>query len=285
MKKIKAFTLIELLVVISIIAVLVSIMMPALSKARASAQRIVCLNNLRNLGMGMEFYLQENNEIFPPDRDRANIMPINVGKFIRYQPRWIWFIDYGVGHVISPEKYATQEEFSAALDMDNEYFICPTVKGAKFMRSIRNGSYGFNYQYLSNTRGNCNFPNKATRVKSPLSTILFGDSRGAGIPHGEHAYLMDPPKMATSRGANKFSPAAKDIIPIGGAEKYSPADARHGNKANMVYMDGHASAFTYEELGYVVDPETERPIEKANTLIDNIGNNRMWTGIGRDEHN
>ncbi len=284
MKKCNAFTLIELLVVISIIALLVSIMMPALSRARAAAQKIVCMNNLRNLGLGMEFYLQENNQIFPPDRDRANLMPLKIGPFVRNRARWPWFIDYGVGYVINPDKYASQEEFEEARDMDNDYFVCPTMNNSEFSRDIRNGSYGLNYQYLSCTRNNhCNFPNKATAVRSPSTTILFGDSRGAGIPHGQHAYCMDPPRMAVSRGSTRFSPAEPGIVPIGGADRYSPASARHLGTANIVFMDCHTKSMTYEEMGYEVDPTTNRPVEKSVGQIDNIGNNRMWTGLGRNE--
>jgi prepilin-type N-terminal cleavage/methylation domain-containing protein len=284
MNREKAFTLIELLVVISIIALLVSIMLPALSRTRAVAKKIVCLNNLRNLGLGIEFYLQENNQIFPPDRDRANLMPLQIGQYVRNRPRWPWFIDYGVGHVINPGKYASQEEFDQALEMDNDYFVCPTMNNSEYARDIRNGSYGFNYQYLSCTRNNhCNFPNKATNVRSPMTTILFGDSRGAGIPHGQHAYCMDPPRMAVSRGSTRFSPAEAGIVPIGGADRYSPASARHLSTASIVFMDGHTKAMTYEEMGYHVDPTTKRPIEKKVNQIDNLGNNRMWTGLSRDE--
>jgi prepilin-type N-terminal cleavage/methylation domain-containing protein/prepilin-type processing-associated H-X9-DG protein len=61
----KGFTLIELLVVISIIALLMAIMMPALNKVRASAQSTVCKSNLRQLGLGLRFYAEANSEKLP----------------------------------------------------------------------------------------------------------------------------------------------------------------------------------------------------------------------------
>ncbi len=59
------FTLVELLVVIGIIALLISILLPALSKARQSAQRIRCMSNLRQLYMACQFYSLDNHEIVP----------------------------------------------------------------------------------------------------------------------------------------------------------------------------------------------------------------------------
>jgi prepilin-type N-terminal cleavage/methylation domain-containing protein/prepilin-type processing-associated H-X9-DG protein len=62
----RAFTLIELLVVISIIALLVGILLPALSAARKSAQTAVCLSNLRQTGVGVHGYATDHNGATPP---------------------------------------------------------------------------------------------------------------------------------------------------------------------------------------------------------------------------
>jgi len=96
MQKKKAFTLIELLVVIAILAILIAILIPAVSKAIESARRANCANNLKALGITFLGYASENEGELPPGNDLTSIAKLVSSNDISNLKVWICPSDKGV---------------------------------------------------------------------------------------------------------------------------------------------------------------------------------------------
>lgn len=83
----KKFTLIELLVVIAIIGILASMLLPALQQARATAKNILCVSNLKNIGVTIGIYASDNDAYFPIKNNAPTIVK-TIDKAMKYEGKW-----------------------------------------------------------------------------------------------------------------------------------------------------------------------------------------------------
>jgi|GEM_PF-576743 len=109
-KKGGGFTLIELLVVIAIIAILAAILFPVFSRAREKARQSTCTSNQKQLALGIQMYLQENNETFPTNDVVWSVIGVS-GKVLQCPTAGKNMANaYGYSNALSGQGYATIDE-------------------------------------------------------------------------------------------------------------------------------------------------------------------------------
>ncbi len=221
------FTLIELLVVIAIIAILASMLLPALARARGRAMAGECQNNLRQLAMANSQYAIGNQDFYAPYAKYSG----RAANIVYPYPVW-WGAKEASGEV----KYLKDGYLSNFLSTNTGLMTCRVM--LPYVGEITGetgGSYGYNANgvggigYLKyHETGKSTTPTEfygqsvsCARVKNPSQLIMFGDTIEAGG--------MRPP--------TKLAP----IDRIFGPDSYKYLHFRHEGMANIAWSDGHVS--------------------------------------------
>lgn len=118
----RGFTLIELLVVIAIISILASILFPVFARARENARRANCMNNLKQIGLGIAQYVQDNDERYPPGYHGTAATDVDTtpGK-----PSAYFIVESPGGH------YVTWMDFIYPYVKSTQVFVCPSTRAPR----------------------------------------------------------------------------------------------------------------------------------------------------------
>jgi prepilin-type N-terminal cleavage/methylation domain-containing protein/prepilin-type processing-associated H-X9-DG protein len=264
-RRIKAFTLIELLIVISIIALLMAILVPVLSKAREQARKVVCQNNLRTMALGDQMYADDCDDWHVPILNGS--VPEN----------WLWFENPLFIKIIEMKgRYKKEGETSQTLPRD---YKCPTDK-----RTLANGglhkeglitqgvSYGMNQQSIHGIGRNWyKYPWKGG---PGLAHCL---KRFQVVRPADKIFFIDGQWFAVCRDGSDYKKVWDKVGDRMGELEWNTTAYRHNEGANIAFYDAHVSWLPKQEVYPPIENFANRK-EQAQAL------NAIWMPIpGKDQ--
>ena len=249
----KGFTLVELLVVISIIALLVSILMPALGRARDQAKQVVCQVNLRQQSLAADYYSMDNDDIIVPWQS-YNLTAGPARFWANLLAPYIGSKEGGKG-----SDSDLWDKKDSGGDSSLKIFMCPSQKDPfEFNWDIRYGInfvhtsfYDNNYAFTAKKRGSLRHPSELIFIADSLGTL---DSRDVG------ATSVDTSGMIIPGWSHMISPERT-------ASWDNPVSDRHNDGSNLFYFDGSVSHLDYREIMYL-------PLE--DTPAEHDRKKRLW---------
>ncbi len=228
------FTLVELLVVISIIALLIGLLLPALSKARNVARAAQCLSHLRQIGFGMQSYLQDHG-----------LIPRETGWFPQQPP--LPFRDIGWPLAFKP--------YFTSIKTDNQFLHVPMYRCPSHPNPLHKVHYivnGLNFVRkgivtTSPTQKAC----RPERILQSSETIYMADyTDDPDNALGNHIYYAGPntPERYISEFYDAFDRIHIEGIPNDWRTGQRIEPRRHKVGANTLYLDGHAETLSAKEV-------------------------------------